>query len=194
MEKTFSVLGASFIAIATIGFLLIQYVLDNKIKNKENEIIDLSSCQERTLRWIEKANSYREQAILVQGNINIMKALNIENSIIEKSKETFLNFLRYSVSSNINARLASREITNQQSEPLMNEINSLTEMKLTEKYLSYAKQAADATFNLGKKIENCEKDINRFKKNKDMFWYSCFAIQSLGLICGLLAIFCKTAK
>jgi len=72
MEKTFSVLGASFIGIATIGFLLIQYVLDNKITNKENENIDLISHQEQTLKWIEKANSYREQAMSTQVNINII--------------------------------------------------------------------------------------------------------------------------
>lgn len=194
MEKTFTVLSASFIAIATIGFLLIQYLLDNKIKNKENENIDLISYQEGTLRWIEKANSYREQAILIQDNLNIMKALNIENSIIKKSKEVFLNFLKYSVSSTINALLASKEVTNEQSETLINEIIDLTETKLTEKYFIYAKQASDATFNSGEKIGNCKKDINRLKKNKSIFWYSCFTIQSLGLIFGLVAIFVKTAK
>lgn len=194
MYKTFLVLSASFIAIATIGFLLIQYVLDNKIKNKENENIDLISHQEQTLRWIEKANSYREQAISTQVNVNIMKALNIENTNIKKSEEMVLTFLRNSLSSTINALLSSKEITNEQGESLINEINPQTETELKEKYLANTKQAADATYNFSKKIENNKKDINRLEKNKNCFWYSCFTIQSLGLIFGLLAILFKIAK
>ena len=118
----------------------------------------------------------------------------MEHNVVKNSEELFLNFLRYSLSSTINALLSSKETTNEQGERLINEINSQTETELKGNYLTNAKQAGDATFNLMKKIDNCKKDINSLKKNKSIFWYFCFTIQSLGLICGLLGILVKAAK
>jgi len=194
MKRIFAILGAIFLVIATTGFLLIQQFLDNKISNKNSHNIEFISSQKETLEWIEKANSYRYQASLKKDNISIMKTLGVENNTIDKSYKVYLKYLKTSAIYTINALAALKKIGNKESDELVNKIDNLSEAKLTEAYLIYIKEAAEATYDLGNKIENNKKDILILEKKENVSWNFCFTSQLLGLICGLLAIIFKTRK
>lgn len=193
MVKVFSILGATFIAIATIGFLLIQHFLDNKIKDKNSKHISFIYSQKETLSWIEKANLYREQASFKKDNISIMKTLNVTDNIITKSNEVYIQYLRISVVNTINALAASEKINNEKSEKLVSRVDSLLEPELTKEYLANAQEAAKATADLAKKIEKNMKNVQRLEKTRDILWTFCFTFQSLGLFCGLLVIIYKNS-
>jgi hypothetical protein len=192
METIFALFGASFLTIATIGFLLIQQFLENRIRNKNSSSIDLSSSQKETVEWLEKANSYREQATLIHHNIIMMKRLGVERSIIDEPHKAYLHCLKISAMNTINALGASKKIDNEKSEELQEKLHNLSEGELKKAYADYAKEAAEATFDLGSTARDHKKDILRLEKAKQVWWCICFTFQLLGLTCGLLSIASKT--
>ena len=191
METILAVLGAIFLAIATTGFLLIQQFLENRIRNKNSSNIELINSQKQTVEWLEKANSYREQANLKHDNTIIMKTLGVESSTIDKSRGIYLKCLQISRMHTINALGASKKIGNEEIDELASKTHKLSEGELKAAYLDYAREAAEATCGLGSTIENNKKDILRLEKTKKSLWSICFTFQLLGLICGLLSIASK---
>lgn len=190
MVKVFSITGAIFIIIATLGFLLIQHFFENNaLKNRREENINLVSSQKETVGWMEKANSYRELAQLAKDNIDILKSLNVSEEVILKKERDLLLYYRASTVYTINAAVASKIYSASEGEEMITGLEGLTRKKLHDKYLNYLKQAADGTFKLGDAISHNKKAILNLEKIKDTLWYLCFVCQSIGLLCGLAALF-----
>ena len=111
------------------------------------------------------------------------------NEIIQKSVEKNLAYYKFSASSVVNA--LSKQFNDNQGEHLIKTIDTLKTDELKDFYRNYMEKAANTTFTLWKNIDENKKKISTLEGNKNLFWYSCFACQSLGMIFGLAAIFYK---
>ncbi|MBI5309014.1 MAG: hypothetical protein HZB37_11980 [Planctomycetes bacterium] len=189
MEKYFAIVSASLIIIATAGFLLIKQIHENKIKRICENNNDLINDLGKISQFMAKANSYRELAIVTSDTIEILKALNVPNEIIQKSVEMNLAYYKFSASSVVNA--LSKQFNDNQGEHLIKTIDTLKTDELKDFYRNYMEKAANTTFTLWKNIDENKKKINDLEGNKNLFWYICFACQSFGMIFGLAAIFYK---
>lgn len=80
-------------SIATIGFLLIKKIFDDKMKklSEENDKIDLQ--QKSFMHWIEEANSMRELADLKEDNINILKIINFPDTGLKEKNRCLSNII-----------------------------------------------------------------------------------------------------
>lgn len=191
MKKTFAIIAGTLIIIATIGFLLIQNILEDKICNKYDEKSALISKQKETFKFLEKANYYRELAALAKDNVDILKTLNISNEIIQTKEKNYLSRLKASAMYTINALSSSKVIDNRESEEMIKSLDILAIDEVKKFYFDYVIKAADGNKKLGQAITSNKKSAIKLKKIKGVLWYFCFAFHSLGMFFGLLSMFYK---
>lgn len=185
MIDVLPIIGAGFIGIATIGFLLIQHFLENKITQHKADVSELIAKQEQVLHWIDKSQADRRQAGLTQQNLVVMKALGVSKVEYDKTQESYMAKLRSSNINAVNALITGEKLEGRQPEKIFEEAESFTEEQFTKSHMDMLPKAASANTTFQQKIDASTRRTFRLENQKSLFWTVCFGFQSMGIICGL---------
>jgi hypothetical protein len=191
MDKKLAIASALLIGLASVGFLLITGIFDNRIKTNTKDNIEAVSRQREIADLLEKANSYREAAMGTSDSTEILKAVKASDDVIQKREEVRLFYYRASATYALNALLASKELGSQEGEELFKRIQTQKMDDLKKFYVAYMKKAAEATYALQKTIDDKKTKTISLEKTKSFLWYFCFLFHSLGMVSALLAIIFK---
>lgn len=189
MIDALPIVGAGFIGIATVGFLLIQHYLENSITQHRVDNNKLVAKQKEILDWIEKSQTDRRQAGLSKQNLFIMKVLNVSPTEYEETRKSYQAKIASSYTNSVNALIAAEKLEDNEREILFEEAESFSEKQFTESFLEKSKEAISATATFQNKINSNSRLLLKLEGRKSLFWTVCFGFQSTGIICGLVFMF-----
>ena len=189
MIDVLPIMGAGFIGIATIGFLLIQHFLENKITQYRVGNEELVAKQKEILGWIDKAQADRQQAGLSKQNLIVMKALNVSQAEYDDTHKSYSSKLSSSHINSVNALIAAKKLEGKEPEKMHKEAESFSEDQFTKSYMDMIPKAASATAAYQQEIDSNTGSLLKLEGQKSLFWTVCFSCQSTGIICGLVFIF-----
>ena len=192
MEIILVIIGASSIGFATIGFLLILFVLDNnvlkKLRERNTAIVDM---QKGAYADLEKSNYYLELAKQISCNIEILKAVNANEVVLKRMEKEKTVFLQNLAMYGINARIRLKKINEVESDDLIQEIRELGNAELMKRYESNAKEVSSETKRIGEEHGENKKEYLKWEWIKNISWYGCLLFQSAGIILNVLSVVFK---
>ncbi|MFC1617543.1 hypothetical protein ACFL2K_04920 [Candidatus Margulisiibacteriota bacterium] len=182
--------SAICIAIATIGFLIIPQVFNNKIYVLQKDLSKIRTNSDRVLMYLIEANSKADIARLMYDNIDILEVLKASNKIVShRNRRLILTYQKYCVLA-LDAAICAQIVSPNSVDNRMKEIDSKNSFnELHPIYLNYFNKAGEGSLALVEKGTKIQNKINRMINKKEFFWYICFGFQSFGLIIGLIALF-----
>jgi len=189
MINLIPIIGAGFIGIATIGFVLIQHFLENKITQYRVGNGKLVAKQKEILDWIDKTQVDRRQAGLSKQNLIVMKALNVSQAEYDDTHKSYLSRLSSSHINSVNALIAAKKLEGKEPEKMHKEAESFSEEQFTNSYMDMIPKAASATATYQQEIDSNTRSLLKLEGQKSIFWTVCFSCQSTGIICGLVFMF-----
>ena len=167
--------------IATTFFSLSPFIFDKKNRVLNDKVVDLSS--EHSLNWTEIIRAREEVLMASQedSRTDILKSVNASEDLIAKKKNDYVLFYMRDA---INILMTLTKNTTIADE--IKKLNLPQHQHLIKLYQQYLDLAIRQHNELGKKIDNIKKNINKTEVNKSRFWFTAIVFQFIGLFIGIV--------
>jgi hypothetical protein len=187
-RRALSVLSASLILIATVGFSSIPFFLEELSSDLARQNADILERQQFVYRQHLLGKNYLDIAS-IRGDYVKLLALLSQNRVRDSVALVEINTLNLdAILACVNTAIYTRAVPESDRDSVINNFASWNLAQQNTAYHYYDKKANRATKALADELESNKLRIANINSKRTLVWWTCIACQSAGLLLGLLLI------